>query len=589
MDENRNNQTPNYIPNKKRRRPKKENLCNSENSLTNSAGQTLASLLTKKRGRPTKNAFDMHKIQQSQNSGVQLFIVDQNSAPSHQFSTPAATTIPPKAQSVKSNRTPISDISNLNGNRELVNPTAGQTTTALLIKKPGMPIKNAFGLHKIQQSQNLGVQFSKMGQHSAPLHQFSTKDVTQSIIDNVTPLTHLSSNTAAPNIPSKEQSVKSIRTPLTDISNLTDAGRRRSIMSKWKPKKFPSATSLDIPPYTENKRSDTIESIKSKRCNKENRRGIFVCVPFVSSIDIPIPGTTKIPTSENPHDVSSSSGKNLLESFNDADDMETDIDDPEYHRGEYTSDFEFGSDTLQEDLWAEYMDLGKPDKICTKCKAYMWNQECNNKSAKYSVPTFSICYKNGHIQLPEERRPPQFLASLLAGGPKTSHFKHCIRTYNSLFACTSLGGKIDHKINNGGAPYCFKLCGQNYHLLGSMLPKDGDTPKFCQLYIYDTENEIQNRLNVVPGSDCTNPDFVEGLLKMLDENNKLVEGFHMVRDRFDLKYPEEFSLVLLSSKAASGRPNHVIQSKEVVALIVGDIEETDGFKDIVVQTKNKFF
>lgn len=234
------------------------------------------------------------------------------------------------------------------------------------------------------------------------------------------------------------------------------------------------------------------------------------------------------------------------------------------------------------------MDLGNPDKICTKCKAYMWNEERNNKSAKHSTPTFSICCKNGQVQLPAERQPPQFLASLLSGGEKTSHFKQCIRTYNSLFAFTSFGGKIDHKINNGGAPYCFKLCGQNYHLLGSLLPKDGETPKFCQLYIYDTENEIENRLNAVPGSDCTDPDIVEGLLKMLDENNKLVDGFRMARDRFKLKYPEEFSLVLLSSKAESGRPNHIIQSNEVAALIVGDVEETDGYKDIVVQTKDHF-
>jgi len=34
--------------------------------------------------------------------------------------------------------------------------------------------------------------------------------------------------------------------------------------------------------------------------------------------------------------------------------------------------------------------------------------------------------------------------------------------------------------------------GQNYHQIGSFLPVSGNTPKFAQLYIYDTENEVRN-------------------------------------------------------------------------------------------------
>lgn len=62
---------------------------------------------------------------------------------------------------------------------------------------------------------------------------------------------------------------------------------------------------------------------------------------------------------------------------------------------------------------------------------------------------------------------------------------------------TSLGGKIQSSINNGSSPYTFLLHGQNYHLLGSLLPEEGTTPKFSQLYIYDTENEVRNRMRAV--------------------------------------------------------------------------------------------
>ena len=67
-----------------------------------------------------------------------------------------------------------------------------------------------------------------------------------------------------------------------------------------------------------------------------------------------------------------------------------------------------------------------------------------------------------------------------------------------MFAFTSMGGKIDTSLNKkGGGPYTFVLSGQNYHYLGSLLPKNGSPPIYSQLYIYDTENEVQNRINVI--------------------------------------------------------------------------------------------
>lgn len=66
-----------------------------------------------------------------------------------------------------------------------------------------------------------------------------------------------------------------------------------------------------------------------------------------------------------------------------------------------------------------------------------------------------------------------------------------------MFAFSSMGGKIQTQLNVGGAPPVFVMNGENYHQIGSLLPMPGETPKFAQLYIYDTENEIENRLSVV--------------------------------------------------------------------------------------------
>lgn len=60
-----------------------------------------------------------------------------------------------------------------------------------------------------------------------------------------------------------------------------------------------------------------------------------------------------------------------------------------------------------------------------------------------------------------------------------------------------MGGKIDHGKNKGKAPYSFVLSGVNHHRIGSLVPPSGQRPVYSQLYIYDTENEISNRISAV--------------------------------------------------------------------------------------------
>jgi len=77
---------------------------------------------------------------------------------------------------------------------------------------------------------------------------------------------------------------------------------------------------------------------------------------------------------------------------------------------------------------------------------------------------------------------------------RSKSFLQNIRVYNSMFSFTSIGGKIDNSMNNGSALPQFILNGQNYHRIGSLLSEHGSKPKFAQLYIYDIENEMTNRV-----------------------------------------------------------------------------------------------
>ena len=66
-----------------------------------------------------------------------------------------------------------------------------------------------------------------------------------------------------------------------------------------------------------------------------------------------------------------------------------------------------------------------------------------------------------------------------------------------MFAFTSPGAKLDNSINDGRGPPTIRIQGQPYHRIESQLPMPIKQPKFTQLYIYDIEHEIQNRLQTV--------------------------------------------------------------------------------------------
>lgn len=65
-----------------------------------------------------------------------------------------------------------------------------------------------------------------------------------------------------------------------------------------------------------------------------------------------------------------------------------------------------------------------------------------------------------------------------------------------------MGANIDRSMNDGRGPPVFKICGQIHHRIGSLLPLDGTPPKFIQLYVYDTANEINNRIHALDQADA---------------------------------------------------------------------------------------
>jgi len=143
-----------------------------------------------------------------------------------------------------------------------------------------------------------------------------------------------------------------------------------------------------------------------------------------------------------------------------------------------------------------YADLGDPLMECQRCGACMWYQERKQKFRHSANPKFGLCCGDGKIQLTYLEQPPELLNKLLFdhNDLKSKHFQQHIRLYNNMFAFSSPGFKVDKNISRGRGPPTIRIQGQSCYRIGSMIPMPGVKPKFAQLYIYDTENELQHRV-----------------------------------------------------------------------------------------------
>ncbi|GJV12263.1 hypothetical protein Tco_1353804 [Tanacetum coccineum] len=145
---------------------------------------------------------------------------------------------------------------------------------------------------------------------------------------------------------------------------------------------------------------------------------------------------------------------------------------------------------------------------------------------------------------------------------------------------TSFGARIDESINHGRAPYVFKISGEIYHWIGSLCP-----PRFLQLYIYDTQNEVANRMSHFGGCEkgCLDPHIVQGLIACLDEHNELVRLFRTARDRCDGNSIPDFKVRLYSVVGA--REYDLPTSQALCPIVFDSGQDTVTDYDVVIHSK----
>ncbi|KAM0850516.1 hypothetical protein ACQ4PT_053040 [Festuca glaucescens] len=231
-------------------------------------------------------------------------------------------------------------------------------------------------------------------------------------------------------------------------------------------------------------------------------------------------------------------------------------------------------------LRVTYSDMsyhGGLDFRCVHCGALFWFAErCLSESAiTEGRVVYKLCCRGSKVKLPKFKAWPSPLRELavFSGGPRCREFMRLIRSYNSMFAFTSLGANVDKSINIGGGPYVFKINGAVAHKIGSLLPAGGKDPQFAQLYIHDMERELDHRLKIFnpDGEPCSGPDrqIVVDLLDMLNQHNKLVKDFWIASQCLVSPECPEIAVRIVESGSSDPRVYSPPTAPELAALIVG--------------------
>ncbi|XP_046865507.1 uncharacterized protein LOC124459827 isoform X2 [Drosophila willistoni] len=212
--------------------------------------------------------------------------------------------------------------------------------------------------------------------------------------------------------------------------------------------------------------------------------------------------------------------------------------------------------------------IGTLDKECPHCQALKFKNE-----------PIGMCCSSGKVKLPEIKTPPEPLHGLLIGtDPNSSLFLRSIRQFNSCFQMTSFGAtEIVKNTAANGQQFnsTFKIKGQIYHKVGSLLPMPNEPYKFLQIYFMGGD---YNHLNSPFATR-----IVSELDALLNEHNELLKLFksHMHKLQSD-----NHAIFINPDRTPAGghiRRFNAPVVEDVAGIMVGDHTAT---RQIVIRRRN---
>jgi hypothetical protein len=197
--------------------------------------------------------------------------------------------------------------------------------------------------------------------------------------------------------------------------------------------------------------------------------------------------------------------------------------------------------------------LGPMSVVCIHCRARSFVGEKLN------------CCRGGTVIFSMQSEIPPALSELILCAHVRQHF----RSYNTVMAFASTGH------NNKSFPDgTFVLGGRSYHLIGSLLPSNGENHSFSQIWSLDTEDATARRQSIMPS-------LRDSVLKSLHElfmaHNPLAQMFNQAANSAAIISNAEVQAVGFSWR----------DSDDMSSFQVGSVVENGGMqRHIVVNVKD---
>lgn len=147
-------------------------------------------------------------------------------------------------------------------------------------------------------------------------------------------------------------------------------------------------------------------------------------------------------------------------------------------------------------------------------------------------------------------------------------------------AFTSTGGKGGPLGSyEGRRPPMYKIQGEIFHRIGSLMPEQNCAPVFSQLFVYDHGEALQYQMNRNPERRCGT---METLQRVMDNCNPFVQVYKQAHELTEGMTLPEFHLRLDFLRATDQwHYNDPCSAHELATIIPGDVDSCANARDVI--------
>ncbi|XP_060202830.1 uncharacterized protein LOC132631247 [Lycium barbarum] len=186
---------------------------------------------------------------------------------------------------------------------------------------------------------------------------------------------------------------------------------------------------------------------------------------------------------------------------------------------------------------------------------------CKARRFQYEPPNF--CCSKGSVKLVSHQLPSKLKSLYLGVTDESNHFRTYVRTYNNMFAFTSLGVKYNKELATiTQGVYTFKVQGQMYHFINNLILSNNEA-RNLQLYFYDNEDDIVNKMAF---SENLNRSVIAKLIDILKVNPYSM----FLKSLRGIPNLSNFYIALKCDSALDQRTYNLPSVSEVAAIWVDD-------------------